>query len=94
MEETTTRIADDEQTEYVITDSQRLQIERSFTYHAPFGDQPRRYNGLRETAKQLAYQICAYTKPSREQSLALTNLEQAIFWANAAIARNETNERI
>ena len=26
---------------------------------------------------------------SREQSLALTNVEQAIFWANAAIARNE-----
>ena len=26
---------------------------------------------------------------SRELSLALTNLEQAVFWANASIARNE-----
>lgn len=41
------------------------------------------------TAKELAYMICQNTPTSREQSLALTNLEQAIFWANAAIARNE-----
>ncbi len=27
------------------------------------------------------------TKPSRESSLAVTNLEQAIMWANKAVAR-------
>jgi hypothetical protein len=30
-----------------------------------------------------------HTPESREQSLALTNLEQAVMWANAAIARRE-----
>lgn len=29
------------------------------------------------------------TPKSREQSTALTNLDQVVFWANAAIARNE-----
>lgn len=60
-----------------------------FTYHAPHGDQADRYVVLRREALKLAQRIIYYTPPSREQSLALTNLEQAIFWANAAIARNE-----
>lgn len=64
-------------------------IEHRFTYHAPKGDQPQRYVELREKAKELAHLITALSVPSREQSLALTNLEQAIFWANAGIARNE-----
>jgi hypothetical protein len=37
----------------------------------------------------LAYHIKAETPASREQSLALTHLEDAVFWANAAIARHE-----
>ncbi len=64
-------------------------IENRFTYHAPFGDQTERYQDIRDLAKKLAYLILEKTPDSREQSLALTNLEQAVFWANAAIARNE-----
>lgn len=64
-------------------------IENRFTYHAPFGDQTERYQEIRDLAKKLAYMILEKTPDSREQSLALTNLEQAVFWANAAIARNE-----
>lgn len=29
------------------------------------------------------------TPKSREQSLAITKVEEAMFWANAAIARNQ-----
>ena len=65
------------------------EIENRFTYHAPKENQPERYVKLRDKAKELAYAIQALTPPSREQSLAFTNLEQAVFWANAAIARNE-----
>lgn len=65
------------------------QLENNFTYHAPQGDQQERYVAIRDEAKALAYTICKNSPPSREQSIALTNLEQAIFWANAAIARNE-----
>ena len=64
-------------------------IERRFTYHAPKGDQPERYQALRARAKDLATDIATLTPASREQSLALTHLETAIFFANAAIARNE-----
>lgn len=64
-------------------------IERDFTYHPTRAGQGQRYIALRNGAKDLALAIIAMTPVSREQSLALTNLEQAIFWANAAIARNE-----
>ena len=65
------------------------EMETRFTYHPPKDDQPKRYNSLRLGAKNLAELIVAYAPDSREQSLALTHLEQAIMWANAAIARRE-----
>ena len=48
-----------------------------------------RYQALREKAKELAGLMIESCPDSRESSLALTNLEQAAFWANASIARNE-----
>mgnify|MGYP003404728474 FL=1 len=70
-------------------DAQLADLDKRFTYHAPKGDQTNRYVDLREAAKELALLIVKLTPQSREQALALTNLEQASFWANAAIARNE-----
>lgn len=64
-------------------------IENVFTYHAPKGDQAGRYERIREKAKALAYEIEACSHHSRERSLAFTKLEEAVFWTNAAIARNE-----
>lgn len=64
-------------------------IERNFTYHPPKGDQKERYTALRENAKAFAFAIADLTPYSREQSLAFTALEEAVMWANAAIARNE-----
>ncbi len=64
-------------------------LEKDFTYHAPKGDQIPRYQAIRDQAKQFAAYILDATIPSREQSLALTKLEEVVFWANAAIARNE-----
>lgn len=65
------------------------EIENTFTYHKPFGDQPQRYEAIRAIAKSLAYRIHRSCPVSRERSLALTNLQQAIMWANASIAVNE-----
>ena len=62
-------------------------LENRFTYHAPKEGQPEIYKALRDLAKIYANAITAYTPKSREQSLALTNLEQCVFWANASIAR-------
>lgn len=64
-------------------------IENNFTYHAVKPGQQEKYVAIREKAKELAYLIAELTPTSREQSVAMTNLETAVFWANAAIARNE-----
>ena len=65
------------------------EIGRRFTYHAPKGDQPERYEQIRNHAKAFATTIVKSCPQSREQSLALTHLEEAVMWANAAIARRE-----
>lgn len=54
----------------------------------PLGQQER-YVDLRDQARSLAERICLFTPPSREQSIALTKLEECVMWANASIARNE-----
>lgn len=64
-------------------------VDNVFTYHKPFGNQPQRYEQIREAAKDLAKVVHAHCPESREKSLALTNLQQAVMWANAAIAINE-----
>ena len=64
-------------------------IEKRFTYHAPKGDQPIKYEAMRTAFKDLAYLVEHYCPDSRERSLALTKLEEAVFWCNASIARNE-----
>ena len=65
------------------------QIEKSFTYHKPFGSQPERYELIRAAAKGIAKIISMTCPDSREKSLAITNLQQAVMWANASIAINE-----
>lgn len=75
--------------EYDIDEKAQERLDNNFTYHSPKADQSERYAVLRDEAKRLAVIIIGLTPPSREQSVALTNLEQTVFWANAAIARNE-----
>lgn len=67
----------------------RNEIEKRFTYHPPKDDQPERYVLLRNLACEFAHNIVDNTPESREQSLAITKLEEAVMWANASIARNE-----
>nr|WP_283778130.1 hypothetical protein [Lysinibacillus sp. D4A1_S13] len=64
------------------------QFENSFMYHAPKEGQPEKYEVIREKMKELAYLIDDLCPNSREKSVAMTNLETAMFWANASIARN------
>lgn len=64
-------------------------IENNFKYHAPKEGQPEKYTALREKAKEFAYLIDDLCPNSREKSIAMTNLEDAVMWANASIARNE-----
>lgn len=63
-------------------------VEKVFTYHPPREGQPEQYAAIRAKAKELAILVGELCPCGRELSLARTNIEQAVFWANAAIARN------
>lgn len=63
-------------------------LENRFTYHAPKEEQSEIYEFLRGEALHLAFEISDLVPAGREQSLAITHLEEVIFWANAGIARH------
>lgn len=65
-------------------------LRNRFQYHPPHGDQTERYQKIRQKLMELGALFEEVCPESRERSLAITNLEQAGFWANASIARNET----
>lgn len=61
---------------------------RRFSYHPPVDSkQLAFYEEMRGRARRLAKFIVANTPQSREQSLAITNLEKVVMWANAGLAR-------
>lgn len=64
------------------------ELHRRFTYHAPDDAKQARHAQLRSAALAYATILAELTPHSREQSLALTHLEEALMWGNAAIARN------
>lgn len=63
-------------------------LANRFMYHAPKEGQPAKYEAIRAKQRELADLIVELCPDSREADLALTNTEQAGFWANAAIARH------
>lgn len=65
------------------------ELATRFTYHPPTGTQAPRYERVRTSAHSLALFIVENSPESREQSLALTALDEVVFWTNAAIARRE-----
>ncbi len=64
-------------------------VNHNFRYHKPDDAQARYYSQIRTSAHELALVIMQYCPDSRERSLAMTNLEQCVMWANASIARSE-----
>ena len=66
-------------------DNKELAIR--FTYHPPVGDQVNIYEQIRKEAGLFAESIRNQTPECREQSLAITKIEESVFWANASIAR-------
>lgn len=64
-------------------------ISRRFQTHTLTPIEQRHLDRLRSEAEALALAIYEITPSSREQSLALTKLEECSFWTSAAIARNQ-----
>jgi hypothetical protein len=76
---------------YFVSADMQARIANNFQYHAPDEEQARRYTYLRAQLRALAYDIVERTPPGREQSVALTKLEEVGFWMNASIARGESH---
>lgn len=74
---------------YAPTEEQEARREKNFHFHEAQDDQSERYTNIRSGARGLARLFDQSCPPSRELSLAMTKLEEAVMWANAAIARNE-----
>lgn len=67
-----------------------LQIDllRRFTYHEPTEGQPEQYAEIRAAGLDLAEVIGFECPDSPERAQALNKIDEAVMWANAAIARN------
>jgi hypothetical protein len=66
-------------------------VRNDFVFHTPIADlkQTEKYERIRAQGLKVAELLLTLCPSSRELSVALTNLNQVVFWANAAIARNE-----
>ena len=67
-------------------------MSKTFEYHEFNDSQQSCSDGLRIAAESLESCIKVYCPVSREKSLAMTNLEQAVMWANKAIAIHGVKE--
>ena len=72
-----------------LTQEQIDMLENTFTYHSPCGDQPSRYEALRNSAKAFAETVLMNTPECDDQSAAIRKIREAVMTANAAIAINE-----
>lgn len=69
----------------------QAELELRFAFHPADTDEKRAaHEAVRDTCRAAAEDVVRLTPgPSREQSLAITALEEAMMWANAAIARHQ-----
>jgi hypothetical protein len=62
-------------------------LENRFVYHNPSEENKPKHAQVNQTLLAVAEDFDELLPDSREKSLALTKLEEAKFWSNAAIAR-------
>ncbi len=68
----------------------REDLEKRVKHHPPSSDEVvAAHEAIRAGVLELGDVILENVPQSRELALCLTNLEQAMMWANAGIARNQ-----
>lgn len=72
--------------------AERGSVRWNMTNHRPTDEEIAVIERLREVAIALGEHITEVCPESRERSLAITSLEQTVFWAVASIARNTAEE--
>jgi len=63
-------------------------LDNRFNYHKPDAAKVILHEDIRNAARALAKDVDLLVPDGREKALALTKIEEVMFWANAAIARN------
>lgn len=64
-------------------------ILNRFKFHPATETTGPQHDQVRTMCLDVAQDLTALLPESREKSLAITKLEEAMMWANAAIARNQ-----
>ncbi|MFI6909893.1 hypothetical protein ACIBKY_52135 [Nonomuraea sp. NPDC050394] len=63
-------------------------IFNRFTFHpAKTPERAKQHDDIRDACRALASVLDYVLPPGREKACAITKLEEAMFWANAAVAR-------
>ncbi|GAB3376274.1 Acb2/Tad1 domain-containing protein [Amycolatopsis echigonensis] len=63
-------------------------IANRFDFHAATTEEKRNeHTSVRQACRRLTDELNERVPDGREKSLAITHLEEVMFWANAAIAR-------
>lgn len=66
-------------------------IAHRFAFHPATTDEKRdAHTSVRQQCRQLADSLNEQLPEGREKSLAITHLEEVMFWGNAALARSNT----
>ena len=69
---------------------EQSELEKRFSFHpATTEEKKQAHETIRNTCLRVSIDLNNQLPEGREKALALTHLEEVMFWANAAIARNE-----
>jgi len=77
------------QTPAFVAEQELRDLQNRFYYHSPSAVGVTRHAELSNGFFELAKRVLEICPAGRERSLVLTKLEEAKFWASAAVARNK-----
>lgn len=70
-------------------------LENRFSFHPAMDiDTKQKHSAVRNLCFDLAEALNEFLPESREKSLAITKLEEVMFWGNAAIARHSEDSDV